>query len=137
MRGLPLLPRWLRVGGVVVVLSVVVYFSFLDTPAAPAGTSVPWWDKQLHFAAYGALTVATVAATAEYRDRGWTRVVGVVAFAVIVGIAVELGQWPLPRRYASVGDVLANVAGTLLGATALWLEARFGYGQDDGIGVAG
>jgi len=127
MRGLPVLPRWVRVGSVVFVLTVIVYFSFLDTPSPP-GTPGPWWDKQLHFAAYGALAVVAVGATAEYRDRGWKRVLGVFAFVVSVGVAVELGQWTLPQRYASVGDVVANVAAPLLGSTVLWLASRLGYG---------
>lgn len=129
MRGLPVLPRWLRVASVALVLTVIVYFSFLDVPTPP-GTPGPWWDKQLHFAAYGALAVVTVGATAEYRDRGWVRVLGVAAFVVAVGVAVELGQWPLPQRYASVADVAANVAGTLLGSTVLVLESWLGYGPD-------
>lgn len=127
---LPVLPRSLRVGTLVVVAAGIVYFSLLDAPVPPTGPPVEWRDKQLHFAAYGALTVATAQATVEYRDRGWRRILGVVAFAVAFGIGIELAQWPLPMRYAAVDDVIANVAGTLLASSTFAVEAWLGYGTN-------
>ncbi|NHN40397.1 VanZ family protein [Halorubellus sp. JP-L1] len=131
MPRLPLLPRFVRVGALLATLAVVVYFSLLDAPTtgAPVG---PWYDKQLHFAAYAAVTVAAVGATAEARHRPRERVLGVVAFAVAFGVAIELAQWPLAGRYASWGDVLANAVGTLVGTAAFWIEARLGYATNLG-----
>lgn len=127
---IPLLPRWLRVAAFCGVVTVIVYFSLLDAPSPP-GPPGPWWDKQLHFAAYGALVVATAQATVEYRDRGLARIAAALAFVLAFGVAVELAQWPLADRYASLGDVVANAAGTALGATAFWVEAKLGYA--DGV----
>lgn len=129
MVSLPVLPRVVRVGGLIAVVSVIVYFSLLDTPTPPSGPPGPFWDKQLHFVAYGALTVATAQATIEYRDLGWTRVLGVVAFAFAFGVGIELVQWPLAERYASVGDAAANAIGIALASVVFWVESLFGYGD--------
>jgi len=130
MPRLPLLPRYVRVGALLATLAVVGYFSLLDAPATtvPVG---PWYDKQLHLGAYAAVTVAAVGATAEARSRPVRRVLGVVAFAVAFGVAIELAQWPLAGRYASLADVVANAVGTLLGTIAFRVEARLGYATDD------
>jgi VanZ family protein len=132
MPRLPILPRFVRVGALAAVVATIVYFSLLDAPAtiAPSG---PWYDKQLHFAAYAALTVTAVAATLEYRDRPWTRLVGVVACSIAFGILIEIVQAPLAGRYASVGDVLANAVGTLVGSIAFWLEAKVGYADTTSV----
>lgn len=130
MPRLPLIPRTLRIGGLVAVLGVVVYFSLLDAPS-PAGPTGPWYDKQLHFAAYAAVTVAAAGATIEFRGRRWARIGAVVAFALAFGVAIELAQWPLVDRYASAADIAANAAGTALGALWFPVEAAFGYAEDD------
>lgn len=127
MVSLPLLPRVVRVASLLAVIAVIVYFSLLDTPTPPTGPPGPFWDKQLHFAAYGALTVAGAQATVEYRDRGLTRVLGVVAFAFAFGIGIELAQWPLAERYASLGDAAANAIGIALASVVFAIEARLGY----------
>lgn len=129
MPRLPLLPRVLRVGGLVAVLGVVVYFSLLDAPSPPGPTG-PWYDKQLHVAAYAAVTVAAAGATIEFRNRRWARIGAVVAFALTFGVAIELAQWPLVDRYASTADVAANAAGTAVGALWFPVEAAFGYAED-------
>jgi VanZ family protein len=131
MPRLPLPPRSLRIAGLLAVIGVVVYFSLLDAPGPPpTGPAPPWYDKQLHFGAYAAVTVAAAGATVERRGRPWYRVGVVVAFAVAFGVGIELAQWPLADRYASLGDVAANVAGTALGSLWFPIEARLGYGDE-------
>ena len=131
MPRLPLPPRWLRIAGLLAVVGVIVYFSLLDAPGPPpTGPPGPWYDKQLHFASYAAVTVAAAGATIEIGGRRWYRIGVVVAFAVAFGIGIELAQWPLANRYASLGDVAANVAGTALGSLWFPVEARFGYATD-------
>ena len=131
MPRLPLPPRWLRVAGLLAVVGVVVYFSLLDAPGPPpVGPPTPWYDKQLHFASYAAVTVAAAGATVEHRERRWVRIGAVVAFAVAFGVGIELAQWPLAARYASLGDVAANAAGTALGSLWFPVEARFGYASE-------
>lgn len=137
MPRLPLPPRSLRIAGLLAVVGVVVYFSLLDTPGPPpTGPPGPWYDKQLHFASYAAVTVAAAASTIELRGRRWYRIAVVVAFAVAFGVGIELAQWPLADRYASLGDVAANVAGTALGSLWFPVEARFGYATEPGQDVA-
>jgi VanZ family protein len=46
------------------------------------------------------------------------------------GVGIELVQWPLADRYASLGDVAANAAGTLLGSVTFAVEDAFGYVDD-------
>lgn len=129
-RSLPVLPRVVRVAAFLGVVVVIVYFSLLDAPVPPTASPTPWWDKQLHFVAYGALTVATAQVTLEFRDRGWTRIVAVVGFALAFGVGIELAQWPLPSRYAGIDDVVANAAGTLLASVVFAFESRFGSDDD-------
>ena len=129
MPRIPLPPRSLRIAGLLAAVGVVVYFSLLDVPPTTFEPS-PWYDKQLHFAAYAAVTVAAAGATIELRGRRWYRIGVVVAFAIAFGIGIELAQWPLANRYASLGDVAANVAGTAVGAVWFPIEARFGYATD-------
>lgn len=49
--------------------------------------------------------------------------VGFVA-ALVLSVCAELVQVVLPARTASVRDVVANVAGAVLGAVAAWLVLR-------------
>jgi VanZ family protein len=135
MPRLPLPPRWLRIAGLLAVVGVIVYFSLLDAPPTTFEPT-PWYDKQLHFASYAAVTVAAAASTVELRERRWYRIAVVVAFAVAFGVGIELAQWPLADRYASLGDVAANVAGTALGSLWFPVEARFGYATEPGRDVA-
>jgi VanZ family protein len=129
MPRLPLPARSLRIAGLLAVIGVVVYFSLLDAPPR-AFTPTPWYDKQLHFGAYAAVTVAAAGATVERRSRRWSRIGVVVAFAVAFGVGIELAQWPLADRYASLGDVAANVAGTALGSLWFPIEAWLGYADE-------
>ena len=115
----PLLPRLVRAAGVVAVVAVICYFSLLDSVAAPPPVASPWWDKQLHLAAYAALAAAAVYATPRWRRGIVPRGVAVLVVVVLYGVGIELVQSQLPGRYFSVADMLANVIGTALGG--LWL----------------
>lgn len=100
----PLLPRWLRWTSVVAVVSVIVYFSvFRTVPAPPSGPMdlAQLWDKQLHFAAYAGFAYSLAYATVESRHRPRRRIGGVLATALLFGLAIELIQGTLPMRYYS------------------------------------
>ncbi|WP_049979532.1 VanZ family protein [Halolamina rubra] len=117
----PLLPRIVRAAGVVAVVAVIFYFSLLDTVAAPP-TPSPWWDKQLHLAAYAALAATAVYATAKWRRGDLARGVAVLVAVLLYGVGIELAQGQLAGRYFSFGDLFANVLGTALGG--LWLAVE-------------
>ncbi|MXR41838.1 hypothetical protein GRX01_10885 [Halobaculum sp. WSA2] len=83
----PLLPRWVRYLGVAGVLGCIVYFSLVTAPpSAPTQAQTPFWDKHLHFAAYGGLALALAYATVRYPDRPVVRAALVVGGALGVGI---------------------------------------------------
>lgn len=122
----PLLPRWLRLLGVVAVLVTIGYFSLLtDPPKAPGST--PFWDKHLHFAAYFGLALSLAYATARLRDRPVLRGLVVFGGAVAVGVGVELVQGVVPNRYFGWGDLLANALGAALVMGWFLLERRLRY----------
>ena len=119
---IPLLPRFVRAAGVLAVVAVIFYFSLLDTVSAPPSAASPWWDKQLHLAAYAALAAAAVYATAKWRRGVVTRGLAVLVAVLLYGIAIELLQGQLAGRYFSFGDLFANVIGTAIGG--LWLAVE-------------
>ncbi|MFC6953555.1 VanZ family protein [Halorubellus litoreus] len=129
MPRLPKPPRLLRVCALAAVLAIVVYYSLLDAPPVAFEPS-PWYDKELHFVAYTAVTVTAAGATIELRARRRYRIGIVIAFATAFGVGIELVQWPLADRYASMADVVANAAGTAVGAGWFLVESRFGYVGD-------
>ncbi|MFD2261942.1 VanZ family protein [Lacibacterium aquatile] len=66
-------------------------------------------DKFLHLLGYGGLMVLAAFAWPRVRWR-WC------ALALILGgVGIELAQGLTPTRYPSMGDVLANGAGVLIG----------------------
>jgi len=109
----PLVPRWLRWTAVSLVTAVIIYFSIVTTAPAPPEPG-PIWDKKLHFAAYAGFAYALAYATVEWRARPRRRIGGVLAIAVLFGFGIELVQGPLPMRYYSVADLLANGIGASL-----------------------
>ncbi|WP_136689064.1 VanZ family protein [Halorhabdus amylolytica] len=123
----PLVPRTLRWGFVLVTLAVVVYFSLVTVPPRPPATRTPFWDKYLHFLAYFGVGLALAYATATYRDRPSVRAGLVLGGAIAFGAAIELFQGALPHRYFGWGDLLANCLGA--GLVALWfpIERRIRY----------
>jgi VanZ family protein len=126
---LPLLPWSVRWLGAVVVAAVLVYFSLLTTP--PAGPPDPslgsFWDKKLHFAGYAALGLSLIYATAASRRTRRRRAVLAIGTTVAFGVLVELLQGPLPDRYFSYADMLANALGALLASVWLLVESRLEY----------
>lgn len=122
----PLLPRWMRWALVAVVSGVILYFSVIQSPGTPSGAG-PFWDKKLHFAAYGGLTVVYAYATARYRRRPIYRAVGVILAVVLFGVLVEMLQGIVPVRQFSILDLLANAVGALLASVWFLLESHLDY----------
>ncbi|WP_368281139.1 VanZ family protein [Halorussus rarus] len=85
------------------------------------------WDKKLHFAAYAGFAYSLAYATVESRDRPRRRIGGVLATALLFGLAIELVQGPLPMRYYSVADLLANCIGASLVVPWFLVESQVRY----------
>jgi len=119
----PLLPAAVRWTAVAAVAAVLFYLSVVTVP--PESSPVVELmdatrllefarDKWRHFVGYVGLAGTLAYALA---DPPWSTgrtalvVVGVVA---AYGIGIELLQAPLPARYVSVGDALANALGAVL-----------------------
>lgn len=81
-------------------------------------------DVWLHVIGYAALSAALVLAA---QRRSWTVLLGAAVLATAFGAAVELLQWPLPWRRASLLDALGNAAGATVGAWAAGLARLFGH----------
>ncbi|MBM4370185.1 MAG: VanZ family protein [Deltaproteobacteria bacterium] len=87
-------------------------------PARVLPPSALSWDKAAHvamFLPYGLLAGLSLAG----RARRWPWL-PVLAFPVLD----ELLQLPIPGRFCSPADVLANAAGTVLGLAAAWAWVR-------------
>lgn len=128
----PVLPRWLRLAGVLSVSGVIVYFSlFAGLPSppgdGPGGLIAALWDKKLHLAAYAGLGYSLAYASVEERKWGTRRVAAVVLVAVAFGAAMELLQGLLPTRYFGAYDLLADAIGALLVLPWFALESRFDF----------
>lgn len=79
-------------------------------------------DTCLHVVGYGALA-ATLLWTAEPPSR-WS-IIRAVLIATAFGAAIEMLQWPLPWRDASLLDALSNAVGAVLGVGLAGLARRF------------
>lgn len=125
----PLLPARLRWLGVVAVVVMLIYFSLLTAPpsAPPDEGLAAFWDKQLHFAGYLALGLALAYATATAGYPRLRRALLVVVAAVTFGVGIEVLQAPLPDRYFSYADMLANAVGAVLAAGWFLIEPRLEY----------
>lgn len=123
---IPLLPRWTRWALVAVVSTVIVYFSVIEVPSTPSSAG-PFLDKQMHFAAYGGLTLVYAYATAQYRSRPVTRATGVIIAVLLFGVFVELLQGVVPVRDFSRLDILANAVGAVVASIWFFIESRFSY----------
>lgn len=125
----PLLPASIRWLGVMAVAGILVHFSLLTTPpAAPPEPGLgSFWDKKLHFAGYAALGLALAYATATSRRPHLRRVLAVIGAAVLFGVGIEVLQGPLPERYFSYGDMLANALGAVLASAWFLVEGRLEY----------
>ena len=125
----PLLPRRLRWFGVLLVAIVLVYFSLLVTPpsAPPDQTLGSFWDKKLHFLGYAVFGLSLTYATAMNRASRSRRVVLSIGVAVLFGVLIELLQGPIPNRYFSYADMLANALGAFLATGWFLVESRLEY----------
>lgn len=119
----PLVSQLIRVLAVAIVLAIICYFSLLTAPPA-SPTTQPFWDKQLHFAAYAGLTLALAYATVHHRNRPLVRAALVVGGAIIVGALIELVQGITPDRYFAWSDLLANCLGIVLASGWFLIERR-------------
>lgn len=123
--GVPLASRRVRYALAVLVAGVVLVASVVETGGG-AHTLGPFGfvgaDKWTHALAYAALTAALAYASVE---DGRSRLALAVGVAIGFGIAVELLQWPLSYRTASVADALADAVGACLLALGWRWLARF------------
>lgn len=115
-------PWWLR--ALPPVLCAVAIW-MLSAQPGKEGPS-PWWrscaHNGAHVVAYGALGAFTwIALGAPERGR-WAWVA--VGLAGVYGVVDELHQWYVPRRAASVGDVVSDFAGACLcvGLARWWVR---------------
>jgi len=125
---LPLLPRWARYVAAGLVFTAVTVASVTgNVPQPPPGGFGDFWDKYLHFAAYGGLALALAYATVHWRDQPYRRAAIVFTVAVGYGLLMEFVQGPLPNRYSSLADAVANALGASL--VVLWfaVERRVRY----------
>ena len=125
----PLLPNSLRWFGPVAVAAVLVYFSLLTAPPPepPDPMLGSFWDKKLHFAGYAAFGLSLIYATAASRMHPTRRAALSIGVAVLFGVLIEVLQGPLPARYFSYADMLANALGALLAGGWFLLEPRLEY----------
>lgn len=102
-----------RVALAIAMLAITV-LAFAPAPTVPMTTS---WDKLDHWFAF--FTLALLADHAFPRASFWTR----LALALLAyGIAIEIFQWFIPGREASVLDVLADSVGiACYGGARQWL----------------
>ncbi len=70
-------------------------------------------DKWLHVVGFGALAASLVSAMDKF---SWRELASVLIVTVAFGVAIELLQWPLPWRTASLADVLADAVGAIVGS---------------------
>lgn len=125
----PLLPGALRWLGAVTFAAVLVYFSLVTVPPPepPDPSLGAPWDKKLHFAGYAALGLSLLYATAPGRESRTRRAVLTIGTTVAFGVLIEVLQGPIPYRYFSLADLLANALGALLATGWFLLEARLEY----------
>jgi len=124
----PAIVRWF---GVLAVVAVIVHFSLITVPPGPPEPT-SFWDKQLHFVAYAAFTVALAYATVDHKDDPRRPAVLVVGVALLFGALIELCQGQLAYRSFGWGDLLANALGAALGALWLVVERWVRYVETPG-----
>jgi VanZ family protein len=126
----PLLPRWARWAGVVLVAVVIVYNSLFTVP--PGTIPVAEFtleDEWLHFVAYGGLggSLSYALYDAGWVGGRWRRASVVFAVAVGFGLLIELTQGLTPDRYMALDDAVANTLGVLLSTVWYALEPRLEF----------
>ena len=126
---LPLVPRWLRVVGVIAVAATILYFSVFTPPGSGTIQFGPFglfpYSTWLHGVAYAGLAVVLAYAL---QDRPWRdRSVLVVVFVIAVGYggSIELLQSTLDARTADFGDLLVNAVGAAVAAVCWRVATRW------------
>ena len=101
-----------------VILLVVTYLALTPGPSAPP--RILGIDKIEHFAAFAVLAILARGAWSDVRP--W----GIGVSLLIYGVLIETIQAaPILMRTASVGDVIADLAGILGGLLAVTLWQKF------------
>lgn len=129
----PLVPRWLRWGVVLLAAATIFYVSVLVSPGPqPRELLGPHWDTLFHVVGYAVFALVLAYATANWRDLPYRRAVAVLAVAIGYGVLIEIAQATVPYRQFSYGDMLANAAGASLAIGWLLLESRIRYRRIEG-----
>lgn len=115
----PLLPARVRWGLVALVALAIGLLSVVAvTPEEPVAVVGPplglALDKWRHLVAYFAFGGSLAYATADWDWPRWRLAALVVGLAVTYGLVIEGIQGPLPHRYLSPADAVANAVGGLL-----------------------
>ena len=90
-----------------IMATLVVIWGSLKKPEGEP-SPLPHLDKLIHFGAYAFQGVL-------YSLGFTTSPSKIIGFLIFLGLGVEFAQWPLPYRYFSVLDFLANGLGALYG----------------------
>jgi VanZ family protein len=110
-----LVPRWLRLTGVVAVAATILYFSVFSPPGSGVIRTGPLgvlpYSTWLHALAYGGLAVALAYAFQDSAWRDRSVLITVALVAVAYGGSIELLQSTLDARTADFGDLLTNAVG--------------------------
>lgn len=112
----------LRVVPFLVVLAVILYSGLRPEPVPQVFDQQ---DKLHHMLGFAALTFTLRLAFSQWR------VVWVIVTSLCAALLIEMAQSFLPNRWASLGDMLANTLGVLLGwgcshLAYLWYLRRIG-----------
>jgi len=109
-------PLWLTIGFILVVL--VLYFSLTSSPVE-IDLDINYQDKFFHVLAYFTLMFWF---SQIYHEKIW-RSIYAVSF-VLMGVGLEYLQSFDPERYYEFADMLANMAGVILGLLLALTSAK-------------
>lgn len=111
--------RWVwALGPVFCYGALIVYFSSRTTLP-----SVPVWDKAAHFGQYAILGLLLSRAALMLTEgrRPFRAALYAAGVATAFGVTDEFHQYFVPGRDASLGDLLADGMGSVVGAGAYYL----------------
>lgn len=103
---------------VIAYMAMIFGLSSLSTLPSPPG-ELSYYD--VHFAAYAGLATLTVRALAKGRLRNvtWRVAVGAVVISSLYGVSDEYHQRFVPGRDFDLLDMLADMLGSIVGASAV------------------
>lgn len=108
--------RWLWLFG----LAAVAFLSLHPkTTPPPGGVGELGYDKIIHALTYAGLTIGPSLAWARRRTA-----LALGALILFWGAGLEIAQGYIPNREASPGDLVANIAGVVIGLTVSWWAWR-------------